>query len=846
MAKLERTYTDTPLIDEITYQVKGMIMDGIVLKDTDTALANETVYSIKASDRYADIIEGHAVYEMFNYEYRDLMKLPFMTKDMATMYANNNALIPDNLKDKLLKIASQRFLDSYEEQNNYYRMLYGLPDLGQKGIHLSSDQISMLTTKHFDAGKYVHEMTNNEIKVLETSGVIDILKEENPKKKYLWHLGEKRVDPYIARKAPKFAVLYLPSCESNEVYNRFRELLDRDRVFIINCLYSEAFKVQSDYYDKFLMSMIIVQAFVDMIVLSPEYIIQRELFDMRTIQYVFESQGVTFFPEIPLKYQKRLIKNLNRLIKFKSCDKNLIDIASLFGFENVELFKYWILKDPIMNEDGTYKHDTYEDPKTGEDKEDLEANYELKFVKVPMNGGIAEEAIRDPFNISSYDEIVTDDVYWNGVYTADYVKQKILEHEFNMHMSKYIGMETVYSMTELALQLSYFVNMVMYSVDTSQIVVEVPELSSTNVFPLIDLLIALYSLGYAYRGIKDTIIYDPVRAMDVCGFNFEVDMGKLAEWVEERGYTLEELGVDGYMAPKEGIFTFDQILEIYTNNKNIYKHLIKCITNANDKDEYDVYMKVYKSLMITKLNFDYFTQYGITPETYSEFLSIKNSPLYDTITNCKLIEKVEDRRSECSKIINYIVDAIYVYLDESDFYNIFHGIPTASIDYLRNYLLLVLNFFKSYKVDFTHVNIIYKMDNRLDNAITVIDRMMFKYLFDKLDKVSIDDFIQLMIHLTPKEMVDVVEKISMDVTYWKPLLFNKDKVNVAEIIKEILVHLTKQDYVSPYKDIIAEYIHVLEKADVVSQTEVMNNNVYFTKTDKVPVTDAIWMHETYI
>ena len=58
-------------------------------------------------------------------------------------------------------------------------------------------------------------------------------------------------------------------------------------------------------------------------------------------------------------------------------------------------------------------------------------------------------------------------------------------------------------MTELALQLSYFINLVMYSVDTSELVVEVPELSSTNVFPLIDLLIALYSLGYIYRGVKE-------------------------------------------------------------------------------------------------------------------------------------------------------------------------------------------------------------------------------------------------------------------------------------------------------------------------------------------------------
>lgn len=837
---IERIFTDTPLIDEIVYQVKGMIYDGIILKDTEEANNNETVYSLKAADRYADIIEGHTVYEMYEYSYSHLMKLPYMNRDIAIMYSKNNALIPDNIKPDLLKIANDDFLSTYQEQNNYYRRLYGLPDYGQKGIHLSNEQIAMLTNKHFDAGKYVHEMDNNEIKILETSGVLDVLKSENPTKQYLWHLGERRVDPYIARKTPKFGLLYLPACESNEVYNRFKELIIRDRAFILNCLYSEAFKFQSEYYDKFLMAMIIVQAFVDMIVLSPEYIIQRELFDMRTIQYVFESQGVTFFPDIPLKYQKRLVKNLNRLIKYKSCDKNLIDIASLFGFENAKLFKYWILKDPIMNEDGTYRRDMKQDPKTGLDVEDLEANYELKFIKVPIEGGIVEEAIQDPFNIVSYDEVVTDDVYWNGVYTAEYVKHRILEHEFNMHMSKYIGLETVYSMTELALQLSYFINLVMYSVDTSELVVEVPELSSTNVFPLIDLLIALYSLGYIYRGVKDTIIYDPVQSMDVCGFNIEVDMAKLSEYVEEKGFTLEELGVDKFMAPKDGIFTFNQLMEIYTNNKNIYKHLVHEITHANDKDIYDIYYTIYNSLMITKLNFDYFTQYGIKPDTYLEFLSIKNSPLHDIIMRCKLIEKIDDRQTECSKIINYIVDAIYVYLDEEEFRYIFHEIPTASMDYLRKYLFEVLNFFKSYKVDFTHVNTVYKLDDRLENWITVIDRIKFKYLFNWTDKVNIEDFINMIIHLVPKENIDLIEKMSLDITHWQELLFNQDKVKVNDIISELLVHIIYNEYISP-KDCIGEYKHLFDWGEIITLKESMINDISLEMKEKININEAIWI-----
>ena len=63
----ERIYTDTPLIDEIVHQVKGMILDGIVLKDTDVSLANETAYSLKMADRYADISKTEEIVYILNF-----------------------------------------------------------------------------------------------------------------------------------------------------------------------------------------------------------------------------------------------------------------------------------------------------------------------------------------------------------------------------------------------------------------------------------------------------------------------------------------------------------------------------------------------------------------------------------------------------------------------------------------------------------------------------------------------------------------------------------------------------------------------------------------------------------
>lgn len=844
MIKIDKVYTDTPLIDEIVRQCKEMIYNGIVLKDQAEAGENETVYSVKQADRYADIISGLDMYEMYTYGYDTLMQIPFMTRELAISYARNPALIPDEIKPQLQQIERQKFLMNYEEQNNYYRRLYGLPDLGDKPIYLTDEQIRKLNIDEFDVGKAIHEMNNNEINILDTYGIIEEIQQQNPTKKYLWHLGEKRINPYTARKAPPFSLLYLPPCDSNEVFEKFTDLINKNRQYILSTLYSEAFKYQSDYYDKFICSMIITQAFIDMIVLSPEYIIRRDLFDMRTIQYVFESQGVEFFPNIPLKYQKRLVKNLNRLIKFKSCDKNLVDIASLFGFEDVGLFKYYILKDPIMLPDGTYKKDTTTDPKTGEEVEDLEANYELKFLKVGFNAS-ADEAIRDPFNFENYDQFVEEDVYWNGTYTPEYVKHTILEHEFNMVISKYIGMEMVYSMTELVFQAVYFINMLVYSVDTSKLVIDIPEFSSTVKYPLIDCFICLFSLGYLYKGLEDNIMYNPVQIMDVLGFNFEVDMDELAAYIKDKGFTPEDLGLDNFIVPENGIYTYKQLIEIYTNNKNIYKHVVHEMTNANDKNIYDIYRKIYQSLFVTKLNFDYFTQYGIKPKTYSQFLSIANSSLYDVILECKILTDEDERKQRISEIINIIVENIYVYLDEDMFNHIFHGIPTASMDYLRQYMFQVLNFFKSYKVDFTHVNIVYKLDDRAHNWISIIDRIYLKHIFSKTDVIPYEDFISLMVELHPEEIIIPKEYLNIEITHWIERILH-DRVHIHDRLASLLVHLLYKDYGSPYYDHISEYKHILNKGDwIPTEEHPLDMKVTLSKSDDVKQSDYLFIRYNY-
>ena len=614
-------------------------------------------------------------------------------------------------------------------------------------------------------------------------------------------------------------------------------------MFFLKTVYSEAYKFNSDYYDNFIIIMILLQSFADMITLAPEYIIRRELFDLRTIQYVFESQGCEFYPEIPLKYQKRLVRNLNRLIKYKSCDKNLVDIVSLFGFDDIKLFKYYIMRIPIMNEDGSYRHDTIEDPKTGEDLPDYENNFELKFLRVPIDE-IADENIRHHSNYKSYDTITLQDKYWDGPFTHKEIKKAIVEKEFNICMTKYISVDSVYSLTELSFQLVYFINMVLYSgsVDNSKVELQIPEISSTATFPFIDTLICLYSLMYIYNGFEDDIIYDPIQALAIKGFNFETDMAALSTYVQEQGFTLEELGVSDFQMPKNGIFTWNQLIEIYLKNKNIHKHLITQINRADNKKMYDIYYNIYQSLMVTNLNFDYFRKLdGTVPTGYGDYLEMKGSVLANVVQDCRNTPKLSDRRLKITNYINHIVENIFIYLDKEEFQYIFQNIPTVSLDFIRTYMFKVLNFFKSYKVDILNTNTIYKFDDKLENRIKMIDEIVFKYLFNKTDNFNMDDFINaLNIHLEPKERITPEDKIYMDISIWAKKIF-EGRMEYRDEITKSLISIIYPEYGNIKHDKIHEYKHTYEKKLVIQEEDhIVDNTTYLTFKDFINLVEVMY------
>lgn len=906
-----KVLTEVPLLDEIVHNCKQLIK-GIVLKDEDEALIYETFESLQNGDAYIAISEGKQQFSMFKYDVDTILKIPSILPEDAERYAKDNSLIPNKYKSTLLKYASEDFINNYEELNNYYRCLNGLPDYGTAGLYIDYSTIDQsvidpnireyMENRVGDRYVPIHTLSNAEIEILEVDGTLDKLRAENPTLKYLNHLGYKKISIYDMRKAPKFGLLYLPECDAIEVQKRFRELLEKNRVIFIRTIYSEAYKFQSDYYDKFMIIMIIIQTMVDCVIELPEYIIRKDVFDSRTVQYIFESNGVEYFPDIPLKYQVALVRNLNKLIKFKATDKCIIDICSIFGFNNIKVFKYYILKDrnvaglnkdylyntkePIdpskvnsgatvlyTNEEDKYFIDedkkifigvqTTDNERTFLDPEDEDENenYDIQFIKVPIDD-VYDNYIRTNTNIYGYDSLIDDDPYWNGDRTRDEVLEAIKKQDFTVLRSKYISIEAVYDLTELTFQMCYFMNILFHNdVPKDLLLVKLPNISNTTKFNIVDVFILLYSMGYLYNGSTDNIMDTQGKVLSILGFNFEADLTKLGEYLLEKGYTMKDLGIDGFIIPSSGILSFNQLMEIYTTNKDIYQHVVDQMVHPESKEIYDIYKYIYESLMITRLNLDYYQlPDGSQAKTFTQFLRYKSPVLYAYLMDFKNEQNVEIRKSNISNAVTSICSYLEDYLDTDVLNYIFSNLPSVSLDFIKNYISHVINFFKSYKVHLLNISIAYKFDDKLENTIPIIDWMILKYIFEKSENIDIVEYFNDMrMSTTYNEKIDIVERMYLDISIWVTRNFTEDisaqimdmiydhiayfesveEMEVDDKFYDMLVSLTMKDTVELefYHELRIHFDHWSEDIELLDN--IASIMVQMTKKDNVIIEDSL-------
>lgn len=864
-----------------------LLAAGTVLKMQDLADRSETIESLKNSGLYLACLDGVATFNMFTSVSRAALNSVGIVDEISVQtMMRNKENIPESKREDLIGYMVSEYIANYEELNPYYRALNGLPDIGREDY--VTDWIPP-TNISIDLSKPIHKMSNAEIAILESNGILeDLIKEDPTNRQYMYHLGDKRIDYYTARKAGRFDPIFIPSIDSDTIYRMYKDKLDENKIYILRTVYSEAFKYNSDYYDNFIAILMVIITMVDIISRVQEFVTRKEIFDIRSVQYIFESNGVPFFEEIPLRYQISMVKNLHILLKFKSTSKCMVDICSLFGFDNIQIFKYYLLKDRNIDlSTGEYEISTDESG-----NEILEDEYTLKFLKLPLEAK-SEDYIRNSGNYLDYDEIVSSDPTWDGGLDHNEVIKSILEAEFNIVKTKYISIDSITDIAKTSAQQSYFLNLIYNNADLEGMIkLKIPYIDTGKEFDLIDVFTLLTILTYQYNGVKDTIMDTQSKVLYVNGFNFRVDMAVLAEEISkasikpcpnhEDGYITspgkidhaqEQLnkfadGISDYIettriydsedksqyhdesVAKASIPSFKALINLYINNMGIRDELIKGMQKADNKTVYNVYKKLYDALMTVKLNMDFYKN----PETgdfyrdiegdatYSAYLANKDPSLYSVVFEIENFVDEASKNQHIATAIDSITYALEEYLDTKEFSALFSNLPIMSIDAVKGYIATVINFYKSYKVHFLGINTIYTFADKSDEgSIKIIDDLFINRFFQRSEFVKLyEEFSRNFASMSYSERVNIIERIYFDISTWVYKYHNID-IGVRERISSIIIDFIASTYLYLTDklnglNLINRYYNTIRLMDMASI------NSSYIKTDSVWVVDRLWIY----
>ena len=460
----DKVYTDQPMMDEIVYHCK-IIFSEIVIKNDVLAANLEYDNSLSLSEAYIYGEENNHRIPFALFPYNKKMLIIFNTEILDPLgigqadgsldnWVNDKKSVPyvvtsggqeyqvrqmledfcndwfyGRLEEQgLIDFASYRFDPKFEEKNDYYRTLMGLPpyedpalpDLPilthQYWIYLTDSSKGTSYTDFFPSEYIVqtpdpdntplHEFVQKDITVLQIEGSIARIRELYPGSKYAYadHLGEKSLDLAAMRQAGKWDILYFPPIEPL-VETRFLDLYESNKEIYISRFYEVAQATHSFYYDQNMIVKLLAKVFADMIVEVPEWYIRRDVLDLRSVEYFLESYGVKFFKKIPLRYQKRIVRNLNKLIKFKSSTRNFEDILDIFELPETLIYKYFLFKKRNKDGDGSYSYSAEADDGT------------LNFGNIDFGGGTArgdwDFGSLDNYPEMNFDTVCIDDAYYD-------------------------------------------------------------------------------------------------------------------------------------------------------------------------------------------------------------------------------------------------------------------------------------------------------------------------------------------------------------------------------------------------------------------------------------------------
>ena len=652
-------------------------------------------------DQYKLAIQGKLTFSLVHKFDKEVMLSLGLSEELSNQYSDDSTLIPADLRDACTQRQAEYIINHYVEHNNYYRMLNGQPDIEDTDFFYNKSYKDIS-----DDRTPIHLLDKSQLYELERTGYIDKLIEENPTKKYLQFLTDKKIDIYTARVADDYSILWISNSKYEKMYTDFKEIYKSCRYMITNVYYSKTLLNQNQEYDGFIGMMILYATINQMQYMFLDADISRDFYDEDSIRLVYDSYKVPFYQAIPLEFHRKIVKNMNILKSHKGSTKVFYDLFDIFEFENINIFEFYMTK--------THKFDKNGKPIFVKDENgnyDLENMYDINFYKVRFGKDPMIE-LMDSKNKVSYELLTTNDPY---CFDDVDVRKKIYSEEYNYTKSKYVGIQTTFNLMKILYETSYYLKMIIDNRETlaATYVYNNSTHSNCNIF---DIVIYTCALICNLHGFEGNIPYNLHEIGKIMGFNFKDDLITLKENITQDDYLKNDPKLLSYLESMS-VYSLESIEKVYKKLNELRSYLLNKMLETDDVNKYWAYYNLYNTIMYSEYAENVFKKSDGTPAlSFEDLLDDINPVMY---TRLKTLDTA-GKQFELS-------DALYMLKTScSSLKNIQYS-DNVNIDNIVEYLFKLLDFFISAKTELTEYEVIYSLISKFENIIRLMDCLVTFY-----------------------------------------------------------------------------------------------------------------------
>lgn len=471
--------------------------------------------------------------------------LPSVKLNNIRYWLENPLNIPFDFRETLLSKGREVFLNSYEEKNDYYRMLNGLPPYGTSDkdfIYLSEETAKSL---HVSKDIPVHELSTLVQNSFMATTEYDNIVINNPDKKYLKYLGLYKIDIFTARRAKDFELIRFHSNRSDINPNLIKEfgiLYDDYREYVMVTLYNKEFEGLYENYRTFMG--VLITSFVLMQISNKalESVHSRNYLDDTVLHIILSMHNIPKSLLMTKEIRRNLVTNLLKLTMEKGTNDVYYDLIKILGYQDIIISKLLLIKNQQFDESANHNtsFDSGNPLSTFDNINTIgltnnHMNVDPVFVQVDLLDKNPYQTItNNRAVIHDYKKITDrDPTWWDLQDTQDILKNS----DYTISDSKYIMVEATIHQIKYLFESIYFTRLIIDNRKyTDNFMITIPEIFGVEPVSIYDLMVYVIAATCMNNGLSGKIISDDKDIIATAGFNFNVDLELLEEFINTTSY----------------------------------------------------------------------------------------------------------------------------------------------------------------------------------------------------------------------------------------------------------------------------------------------------------------------